>query len=124
MQFSPNFATHFQQMFFLTFSWYSLANALVESAYGTYGKNLRLQFRSPIEFGLSISILIWPSIDNKVFWDLGLNSFPLWNLNQGDVFPYSESGDIMPEMYFGKRSDNYQDVWDSLLDSEFHALLK
>lgn len=29
-----------QQMFFLTFSYYTLANALVESAYGTYGKNL------------------------------------------------------------------------------------
>ena len=61
-----------------------------------------------------------------MFWDLGLNSFPLWDLNQGDVFPYSETGDIMPEMYFGKRSDNHRsdNVWDSLLDSEFHAVLK
>ena len=44
-------------MLFLTFSLcYSLANALVESAYGTYGKN-------PFGDG---------------------------NLNQGEVFPYSD----------------------------------
>ena len=39
MQCSPNFGTHFKRMFFLTFLFYSLANALVESAYGTYGKH-------------------------------------------------------------------------------------
>ena len=61
---------------------------------------------------------------NKNLWDLGLNSFPLWNLKEGEVFPYSDTGDIMPEMYFGKRSDKHQPDWNALLESEFHALLK
>ena len=46
------------------------------------------------------------------------------NLNQGEVFPYTQTGDIMPEMYFGKRSAIPLSDWNFLLGSEFQALLK
>merc|ERR1712131_266376 len=86
--------THFNKMLFFAISLlnYTTCNALVESAYGTYGVG-----RFPYLEG---------------------------NLNQDEVFPYTQTGDIMPEMYFGKRSAIPLSDWNSLLGSEFQALLK
>ena len=55
-----------------------------------------------------------------LFENLGLDRFLFGDGNQGEVFPYSDTGDILTDTHFGKRvSGNPQHHWNPLLTSEF-----